>query len=259
MEWLRYVLLGFAPGLAWLWYLRRKDRFEPEPRALVLRVFVLGALSPWLILWLRPALEPLLPAAIALPRLLLDAFVVTALCEELVKAAALTAGIGFHRELDEPLDGIVYGGAAALGFASVENVLFVQASGDPWLALQRGFTTTLLHLACTGTLGLLIARARITRRPRDAVAAVLGFAGAVALHGGYDAFILAGPRAGRIAVAIVLPLLLLIFAWFLRRAVRQSELCSLGASEADGVQCAAVRSSSDLIQSTSSPPNPRDP
>ena len=106
--------IGFAPGLFWLWFIVRKDRFEPEPRGLVVRVFLLGCLTPALVLALRPAIERvLLPEELSTSRLLLDAFVVTALVEELVKSIPLFVGICFHREFDEPLDGIVYGAAAA--------------------------------------------------------------------------------------------------------------------------------------------------
>ena len=222
MEWLGYGTLGFAPGLFWLWFIVRKDRFEPEPRGLVLRVFLLGCVAPLAILAVRPWLERLLPDEFGTRRLLLDAFVVTALFEELAKAAALSAGILFHREFDEPLDGIVYGAAAALGFASVENVCFLVATGDPTLAVSRGFTSTLVHLACTGTLGLLLARGRISRCDRDTRIALLGLLVVVIAHGSWDACLLASPRAGRLGLLILTPILLALFALLLRWAIRDS-------------------------------------
>src|SRR5581483_11796049 len=38
------LVLGFAPGLFWLWHYYRKDAYQPEPRRLVLKLFVLGML-----------------------------------------------------------------------------------------------------------------------------------------------------------------------------------------------------------------------
>ena len=231
MDWVRYLALGFAPAAFWLWFLRRKDRIEPEPRALVLRVFALGCLAPALVLWIRPLLERRLPEDFGTARLLLDAFVVTALVEELVKLAPLAFGIFFHREFDEPLDGIVYGGASALGFASVENVFFLFASHDPWLVFERGFTSMLVHVACTGTLGLLLARARIGRRGRERLGGFQGrdlrllLAGllvVVLAHGAYDAFLLSGMRVGRLGILLVIPIVLALFALVLRWAMRDS-------------------------------------
>ena len=39
------LILGFAPALFWLWYFYLKDRYAPEPRAWILRIFLLGMLS----------------------------------------------------------------------------------------------------------------------------------------------------------------------------------------------------------------------
>jgi len=45
MEFLLCVVLGFAPGAFWLWFLRGKDDYEPEPWHMVLLVFVIGGMS----------------------------------------------------------------------------------------------------------------------------------------------------------------------------------------------------------------------
>src|SRR5262245_6916775 len=118
-------LCGFVPGLAWLWVLYRKDAREPEPLHLVLGTYALGALAA--LLWVRvrtgidvrwdPSRWPAVDAA------------VTACGEELCKCLAFLPAF-LHRENDEPLDGVVYGSAAALGFASLESTLFVQLSGS---------------------------------------------------------------------------------------------------------------------------------
>jgi RsiW-degrading membrane proteinase PrsW (M82 family) len=222
MERLGYVVYGFAPALFWLWFLRSKDRLEPEPRSLVLRVFVLGALTPFLVLSIRPTLESLLPHEPGPTRVLLDAFLVTALCEELVKAGAMSLGILFHREFDEPLDGIVYGGAAALGFASIENVAFLLAYAETSFVVGRGFTATLVHLACTGTLGFFVAHARLSHGRGRIECAAVGLLLAVLMHGVYDAFLFSGEMAGRFGIAVVVPALVVAFGVLLRRAMLDS-------------------------------------
>ena len=52
-------------------------------------------------------------------------FLVIGPCEELAKFLAVRLFVYRNKEFNEPLDGIIYAAAAALGFASLENVLYV--------------------------------------------------------------------------------------------------------------------------------------
>lgn len=225
------VALGLAPGMFWLWFLLRKDRIEPEPRHLVLRVFGLGALAAFAVMTFRPRLDGLLigvdPAALPW----LDAFVVTAATEESLKLAALGLGVLWHHEVDEPMDGIVYGGATGLGFATVENVVYVLAVEEPSLALFRGFTATLGHLAFTGSMGFLLGMARLRRR-RGRVAAgflgVLGLLVAILFHGAYDLAVLSGGRLGLFGLVVVLPAALVMLAAKMRWSERQARSAFFG-------------------------------
>jgi RsiW-degrading membrane proteinase PrsW (M82 family) len=113
-----------------------------------------------------------------------------------------------HRETDEPLDGVVYGAAVALGFAAVENAVFADRAESVGLVVQRAFTATLLHVCCTASVGFALAVAKLSRRRGRRrwrwIAGGIGFA--VGLHGLYD-LVLAGDRA----LALVALLLLLPF------------------------------------------------
>ena len=192
MKILAYVILGFAPGLFWLWYFRRKDDLEPEPRHVLLRVFGLGALSTGLILLLRPVLEAAIPNPGGMTGDAIDAFVITALPEEMAKLLAFILGVWFSKEFDEPLDGIMYGVAAGLGFASVENVLYVARTGTVQVVVLRAFTATLGHAAISGSLGFFFGLARFSRGGKRFVLMGTGIALAVALHGFYDFFLIPG-------------------------------------------------------------------
>ncbi len=106
--------LAFAPGIFWLWYFYRKDKIEPEPKQLIIKVFLLGMLA-------------VVPAAIIeLPFLTMNSFVVIVfvapVVEEIIKYLFVSHGVYRDAEFDEPMDGIVYACAVALGFASLENV-----------------------------------------------------------------------------------------------------------------------------------------
>jgi len=221
---LTYALLGFAPGLFWLWFFRRKDDLEPEPRLAVLRVFVLGCMSAGLILVVRPHLTGFLPRGDGVGGEAVDAFLHTAIPEELAKLAAFFVGAFLSREFDEPLDGIIYGVAAGLGFASVENVLYVLHTGKPWIVILRAFTATLGHVAFSGFLGWSFARARFTPGPRRYLFPLLGFAVAVGLHGSYDLFLSVGQGPEVLSLLVILPFGLVLLGMKIRSTRARSHL-----------------------------------
>lgn len=211
------VAISFAPAVLWLWYVRREDVREPEPRLLVLSAFVLGCGATSAIAVLRPRIEHLLPSLPGLPGALVDAFLATALPEEAAKLLAVAAACLWSREWNEPMDGIVYGVAAGLGFASLENAYFVAASGDPWVVVGRAFTANLAHAAFTGGAAFFIGLARLRLR-RGLPLAVLGVALAVLLHGVYDLFLFSVPRFSLISLLLVLPLALALLGLRIRWA-----------------------------------------
>ena len=109
---------AFAPGLFWLWYFYRKDTLEPEPKRLILRMFFLGILLgiPATILELFPV-DSIVMTVILAPAI-----------EESLKFLGVRFTVYLRREFDEPMDGIIYTAAVALGFASMENWFYLWAT-----------------------------------------------------------------------------------------------------------------------------------
>jgi RsiW-degrading membrane proteinase PrsW (M82 family) len=222
MSVLAHVLAGFAPGLFWLWFFWRKDDWEPEPRWAVLKVFALGALSTVPILLLRPHLESLLLRPPGADRDLVDSFLVTAAPEETVKLLAFLLGVLLTRQLDEPLDGIIYGIAAGLGFASVENVFFLVQRQDYFLIVQRAFTATIAHLVLTGMVGWAFGRTFFLRRKTSVTLALSVFAFAIFLHGFYDFFLMRGGGTRFVSLLFLLPSAMILLAIRFRAARARS-------------------------------------
>lgn len=210
------LLLGALPAILWLVWVWKKDPRTPEPPRLVLRVFVLGGLAALAQVALRPRIEFLLIGSGASAKdILLDAFVITAASEELLKSLAFVLGALFCRDWDEPQDGLVYGAAAGLGFAAVENAYFLAATGDTSVIWQRGFTSTFAHVAFSAGLAFTIglARLHLIALPR---AIGVGAFYAVGMHGAYD--LLLSKEGGMVyALLLVLPVLMLVFSLKLRR------------------------------------------
>jgi RsiW-degrading membrane proteinase PrsW (M82 family) len=148
---------------------------------------------------------------------LFDNLVRVALVEELFKLLPVLVFVYRHREFNEPMDGIVYMVACALGFATVENALYALHGGGR-LLLLRAFTSTLAHVGFSGLLGYKLGVAKF--RPRGGGWLVLrAFAAVVALHGVYDLLLAYGAAkhapdwVARGALAVMVPTLLLLL-WY---------------------------------------------
>jgi protease PrsW len=112
--------LAIAPGVFWLWFFYRRDRLEPEPAHLIARTFFLGILVAFPIVIAQSFF-------LFLPAFILYA-IIAPITEEYGKFAVVRYGIYNNAEFDEPMDGIVYGAASALGFATIENIGYLLGS-----------------------------------------------------------------------------------------------------------------------------------
>jgi len=224
MELARALLVATAPAALWMWLYYRRDRWEPEPLRFVLLLAFLGALMACVTWPLQAWLPGQQDGGVW------DLFVRVAFLEEFAKLLPVVWFSGRTRRIDEPMDGIVYAVAAALGFATVENTLYAWTYG-PLVVVLRAFTATLAHVAFSGLVGYHYGRAIFRGGPghsRAHVRVVLAFLAAVVLHGSYDALLRIGadPRnpvwIGRAAVLFVVPASLVLLGWAVRLADRAS-------------------------------------
>ncbi|MHC4953884.1 MAG: PrsW family intramembrane metalloprotease [Planctomycetota bacterium] len=225
------LLVAFVPSALWLWIFYRKDRWEPEPKRLVIRVFLLGALAAGPVFLLEYHLR--MPGTV-----LHEFFIRVALVEEVFKVLPVLWLAWRSREFNEPMDGMMYAISAALGFAAAENAVYAMQAGN-LLAIVRAFTTTLVHVSLSGLVGYAIGLARFGR-PYRTVIVVATFAAAVTLHGAFNLFVAmsALPEmpewVARVAVAILLPSMLILFAAAMRRADRMSPYRRARRNQASG-------------------------
>lgn len=142
MNVLTVVTLAIAPGLFWLWFFYKKDKLEPEPKHLVVKTFF------WGVFLAIPVIFVQLPFGIFLPEVLLF-ILVAPITEEYGKYLVVRWGVFKNAEFDEPVDGIIYAAAAALGFASIENVGYLlgtyfapeELGGDPGTSASTAVLT----------------------------------------------------------------------------------------------------------------------
>ena len=223
------VIASVVAGSAlWLWLVLRYDKFEPEPLRIVLLVSLGAGLAGFFFAGLHNAvfdaflgvgLDQTLPWPQALSMALF-----VGVNEELVKFWATVLLIFRLRELDEPIDAVVYGTAAALGFATFENLFYTLDYGLGTLVL-RLITAVPLHLGTAALWSLGIAKARFLGRGYFA-ASWLYLAAAAAIHAGYDFFIFALPGEWELlslALSLVMAVALIVFMLRrLKRLQRQS-------------------------------------
>ena len=170
--WVLTVIVAAAPSLFLLTFFYLKDRYEREPLHHILMAFGLGLYAMIAAHGMASTAESWVPRDWLLlggePAKLFDAFVLSGFVEELAKWVVLVAAVYHWDEFDEPLDGVVYGVAVALGFATLENLLFVARLGLG-VAWMRALFAVPAHALFGATDGVLRGP-REVRSGRGAVA-----------------------------------------------------------------------------------------
>jgi RsiW-degrading membrane proteinase PrsW (M82 family) len=149
------VLVAFLPGLFWLWFFTRLDRIHPAPKRLIALSFLLGMVStiPAGIINTVALDESLFEAGTTLTAITISMLIVVGPVEETSKFLAVRFGAFRSTYFDEPVDGLVYSAAASLGFASLENLLYVYSFG-PEVMIFRAPLSTVAHLVFGSLWGL---------------------------------------------------------------------------------------------------------
>jgi RsiW-degrading membrane proteinase PrsW (M82 family) len=176
------ALAAVLPALLLLWYFYTRD-VHPEPRGVVLTTFLLGVAAVVPILMVAMPLELWTPISDPLWYSLFTAFVIAALIEEFFKFLVVVFYCARHPAFDEPMDGIVYGATASLGFATLENILYV-VSGGWQVAILRAFMAVPGHAATGAILGYYVGQWKFG--PVKQGMLLRGFLYAWLLHGLYD-------------------------------------------------------------------------
>lgn len=218
------------PIVFWAVYHYHKDRHLPEPPRNLLLCFGLGLLAAALSKGMYAGLEPLGLRfdAVALAEddsLALFAYAMLAIgpIEELAKMLPFLVIALRLDAFDEPLDGLVYASFIGLGYAAVENVLYLDFL-SPLEAAARGFAGPVVHILFASIWAYWISRARLARSS-IVKSALLGFVLAALLHGFYDFLVLSEPVA---ALPIAAALIVILWIWRLRVMHRMHQDAVMG-------------------------------
>ena len=181
---------GITPSLLWLWFWLKEDRKRPEPVGMLAFVFLIGMASVFFVL----PVQKFLQANIANEAWQLIAF---AGAEEIVKYIAAIVLVYQNYHLEEPIDWPIYLITAALGFAALENTLFLlkpfsldQTTVGLLTGHLRFLGSTLLHTVASAILGTALGLSFHMDSGRKKLYLFGGLFLAIVLHTAFNFFII---------------------------------------------------------------------
>lgn len=184
------IILSLAPVFIIAGYIYFRDKYEKEPIRLLLFALLSGALAVIPIIFVEGFLGRFSIVFDGLMKAAWNAFVVAAFSEELFKYIALYVLIWKSPEFNEKFDGIVYAVFVSLGFAAVENILYVTGNGVG-TGIVRAMTAVPAHAIFGVTMGFYFGLAKFYEKNRsDLMAKALFYP--ILLHGIYDFILFTG-------------------------------------------------------------------
>ena len=220
-----YIIFGILPSLTWLFYYSRKDA-HPEPEKMIIKIFLWGMLITIPVFFVQIGLKLLLDKTDINPLAyeLIYWFLIIALSEEFFKYLVIKIKVQNSPDLDEPLDIVLYMVVAALGFAALENILYLFAPASQisfndlvsrtlLITFIRFIGATFLHTLSSSVVGYSLVISFCFAK-RGYLPVVLGIFMATLLHGLYNFSImnLDGYAKFAIPAIIILTLAFLVFS-----------------------------------------------
>lgn len=176
---------GFVPVFIWLWFLEHEDK-NPEPHKLTLYAFLSGMLAVVVVI----PLEFLVARTIQDENLMI---ILWAAIEEIVKFAIVYIIVLQRIENDEPIDSLMYLIVTALGFAALENTLYILDpifSGnfsEAWITGNFRFMgATLLHVVSSSIIGIALGFAYYKNLSDKRLYLFFALVGATLLHAAFN-------------------------------------------------------------------------
>ena len=213
------LLSALIPALALLGYIYWQDRKSPEPWHKLLKATLLGVLAIPLTMCIVFPLQAigLVPDSCdTFGQAVNISFLGAAIPEELAKLLMLWLFLRKNPFFDERMDGIVYAVCVSLGFAGLENVMYVLGNTD-WMsvALMRAFTAVPGHFCYGVIMGYFYSLAKFDPKNRTKYS-ILALVAPILAHGIYDtiAFATTLPLVPEILLNIVFVVFcFLLWSW----------------------------------------------
>lgn len=214
---------GIIPSLLWLWFWLKEDEEHPEPKLLLTIVFIMGMMAVIVVL----PIQKFIQSHISSPE---GQLILWASAEEILKYLAVLVILYKTNNANEPIDWPIYLITAALGFAALENALFLikplSISGATVSLLTgnlRFLGATLLHTISSGTIGIAIGISFYMGGFKRSWHVFIGFLLAIALHSAFNFFIIRNDGSDFLKVFAFLWVVTIIVMLLFEKVRRMSE------------------------------------
>lgn len=184
------LIIALAPIAAILLYMFFRDRYEHEPIKLLIGAFIMGCLTVIPVLFVESFLSKALAFLSGTLAVFWQSFVVAATTEEFFKLLFLYWFIWKRKDFNEKFDGIVYAVFISMGFAAIENILYVFDYGFQ-TGITRALTAVPAHFLFGVTMGFYFGLAKFYPKMK-AKLLWAAFIYPIILHGIYDFILMSG-------------------------------------------------------------------
>jgi RsiW-degrading membrane proteinase PrsW (M82 family) len=184
-----HIFAALLPAIVILVYIYKQDKF-PEPKKIVFKTFLFGCATVLGIDLLIPVFDHFSEENFkGNTYYFFDSFIRAGFLEEFFKSVVIIFFCTRKSVFDEPMDGIVYGVAASLGFAAYENIDYVRYFAEKTsildISLIRTFSAVPMHALCGVMMGFLISLSIFSKK-NNYLFLVLSILIPVGMHGLYN-------------------------------------------------------------------------
>lgn len=248
-------LSGIVPSLLWLFFWTREDKENPEPKSMLALAFVGGMAAVFISLFLEKYLygmsltnlfatycpKILLPifeniaskASVSLDKFLL-VVIFAPIIEEISKFVMAFALVLRSRDDDEPLDPMIYMITTALGFAAIENMLFLIPSFEKNSIVLSIFTgnmrfvgATLLHVISSAMIALFMSFHFFDSNRKKGFFITLGILCSIMMHSVFNLLIV-GQESSIFALELIWIIVIIILLAFEKiKKIREEKIINL--------------------------------
>jgi RsiW-degrading membrane proteinase PrsW (M82 family) len=187
---MEYIAIALAPGIAICLFIFYKDIYNREPKLNLVVSFILGCLAIFPAAWFEQEFAYVNDGTKT--GLAILCYGVIGFSEEFSKFLGVRLYAYKQKSFDEPLDGIVYSVMVGMGFATLENLLYVLKYAQVGMGIEVGFKRMFLSVPAHGTFAVLMGyfTGKAKFHPsKSLLFMTIGLLAAIAFHGTYDYFI----------------------------------------------------------------------
>ena len=243
---------GIIPALIWLYFWTNEDRENPEPKSMLALAFVGGMIAVFISLFLEKYfyglgltklfsssfLSDTLPwfetiakqTNIALDKVLL-VVIFAPFIEEISKFVMAYILVLRSKDDDEPLDPMIYMITTALGFAAIENMLFLIPSFEGKNIVLSIFTgnmrfvgATLLHVISSSMIAMFISFHFFDRKIRKTIFIIIGIICSIIMHSVFNLLII-GQESSIFALELIWIIVIIILLAFEKiKKIREEQI-----------------------------------